>query len=140
MDCVNRRDLQALSRTRLAEAGTLLASGHSDGAYYLAGYAIECALKARIAKGTLRHDFPERKRVDASHTHSLRELIRVANLEATRDAAVTQDQSLRDNWEVVQQWSEQSRYLRVDSAKARELVNAIGHRKHGVMKWLTQYW
>lgn len=140
MDCVNRRDLQALSRTRLTEARTLLASGHSDGAYYLAGYAIECALKACIARGTMRHDFPDRKRVDASHTHSLRELVRVANLEAMLYAAEAQDRAFSDNWEVVQQWSEQSRYLRTDSLKARKLVDAISNRRHGVMRWLTQYW
>ena len=46
----------------------------ADGAYYLAGYAIECALKACIAKATRRYDFPDRKKVDASHTHDLREL------------------------------------------------------------------
>src|SRR5579871_5613148 len=111
MDGVYRKDLQGLSRTRLAEARALLAAGHSDGAYYLGGYAIECALKAFVEKETRRHDFPDRKRVDASHTHSLRELVKIANLESARDKAVKQDLSFSDNWDVVQEWSEQSRYL-----------------------------
>ena len=77
---VNRKDLQLLARVRLAGAKTLLDAGRPDGAYYLAGYAVECALKACIARGTLRHEFPGKKTVDASHTHNLRDLIKVANL------------------------------------------------------------
>lgn len=72
MGGVNRKDLQSLARTRLAEAKILLDAGRSDGAYYLAGYAVECALKACIARGTQRHEFPDKKTVDASHTHNLR--------------------------------------------------------------------
>jgi len=42
---VNRKDLQNLARMRLAEANALLTAGLPDGAYYLAGYAVECALR-----------------------------------------------------------------------------------------------
>ena len=47
---MNRTDLQQPALTRLAEAKALLAAGFPAGAYYLAGYAVECALKACIAK------------------------------------------------------------------------------------------
>lgn len=77
---MNRKELQALSRIRLAEARALLGSGHFSGAYYLAGYAMECAFKACIARQTLRHDFPDKKRVDASYTHNLKELVAAAEL------------------------------------------------------------
>lgn len=137
---MNRKDLQSLSRTRLAEAKALLASGHPDGAYYLAGYAIECALKACIAKGTQRHDFPDKILVDRSYTHSIKELVRVANLEEARRAVVTRDRFFERNWDLVLRWSEQSRYLEVDPQRARDLIDAIGHRKHGVMQWLKHYW
>jgi len=50
-----------LSRIRLQEAKALLSLDFDDGAYYLAGYAVECALKACIAKETRRHEFPDRK-------------------------------------------------------------------------------
>lgn len=52
MNLVDRQDLQELSRVRLKEATALLKLGLFDGAYYLAGYAVECALKACIAKAT----------------------------------------------------------------------------------------
>jgi HEPN domain-containing protein len=62
MGGVNRKDLQFLARARLTEARALLDAGHPDGAYYLAGYAVECALKACIAKATQRHEFPDKKK------------------------------------------------------------------------------
>ena len=66
MGGVNRQDLQSLARTRHAEAKALLRAGRSDGAYYLAGYAVECGLKACIAKATKRYDFPEKKSVESA--------------------------------------------------------------------------
>src|SRR5262249_10273775 len=56
---MTRADLQQLSRLRRREARVLLDAGHSAGAYYLVGYAVECALKACIARSTRRYDFPE---------------------------------------------------------------------------------
>jgi hypothetical protein len=45
----DRATFQQLAELRLAEARALHAEGLYSGAYYLAGYAIECALKAKIA-------------------------------------------------------------------------------------------
>ncbi len=47
---MNRSDLQNLATIRLRDAEVLLDNGRYDGAYYLLGYVIECALKACIAK------------------------------------------------------------------------------------------
>ena len=128
---MNRKDFQELSKVRLNEAKTLLDLGHFDGAYYLAGYAVECALKACIAKGTQRHDFPDKKRVDLSHTHNLKDLVRIAGLEDTFREACN-DRGFSDNWERVRVWSEQSRYERHDEESARYLVEAIADRRQGV--------
>ena len=68
---MNRTELQRLSRTRRREARILLDAGEPAGAYYLIGYAIECALKARIASLTRRHDFPDKKLAADCHVHDL---------------------------------------------------------------------
>ena len=47
---MTRKDFQQLARVRLKEAKALLNLEHFACAYYLAGYVIECALKACIAK------------------------------------------------------------------------------------------
>ena len=139
-ESVNRKDFQFLARTRLAEAKALLAAGHPNGAYYLGGYAVECALKACIAKSTRRHDFPDKKNADASHTHNLRDLMRVANLELIRLEETKRDSAFRDNWDLVQQWSEHSRYRKHESGLALKLLEAISDGQHGVMVWIKRYW
>jgi HEPN domain-containing protein len=56
---VNRTDFQKLSEIRVREAEVLFENGFYEGAYYLAGYAIECAFKACIAKQIREYDFPD---------------------------------------------------------------------------------
>ena len=137
---MDRKDLQSLSRWRLLEARALLRAGLPNGAYYLAGYSIECALKACIAKSTRRYDFRDKKRVDGSYTHNLRELVRVAGIEKDLAARTSRDRLFADKWEIVCLWSENSRYQEHDSAKAAELIEAIGARNHGVLKWIRLFW
>jgi hypothetical protein len=109
---VDRKNLQTLSRVRVTEARALLNAGLNDGAYYLAGYAVECALKACIAKETRRYEFPDKKRVLDSYTHNLKELVGLAKLEESRRERARKDPAFEDNWKVVQDWSELSRYQR----------------------------
>jgi HEPN domain-containing protein len=45
---MNRTDLQILAEDRLKDAEVLLANGRFGAAYYLAGYAVECGLKACV--------------------------------------------------------------------------------------------
>jgi len=58
---MNRAELQALAELRISEAQALLTlpAPMPDGAYYLAGYAVECALKACIARGYGPEEWPE---------------------------------------------------------------------------------
>ena len=80
----------------------MLSLGLHDGAYYLAGYAVECALKACIAKETKRHEFPDKRRVDASYTHTLRDLVKVARLEVAHRDRSRVDPEFRKNWDTVE--------------------------------------
>ena len=137
---MERRDLQELAKVRLKEATALLRLGLFDGAYYLAGYAVECALKACIAKGTQRYEFPDKKKVESSHSHNLRELSRVAGLDDARGDQAQRDPDFRTNWDVVQAWSEQSRYRRHRSEDAQALVVAVGDKRHGVVSWIKLHW
>ena len=137
---MDRKNLQEISRIRLKEARALLRVGLGDGAYYLAGYAVECALKACIAKSTQRHEFPDKRKVEASHSHNIRELVKVASLEDARLGRATEDSDFRANWEVAQAWSEQSRYRRHRTEDARALLEAVGHNRHGVIAWIKLHW
>jgi HEPN domain-containing protein len=79
---MNRGDLKNISNARIREAKLLFAAGEYSGAYYLAGYAVECALKACFAKAVKRYDFPEKGRADKVFTHDLLELLKHAKLNA----------------------------------------------------------
>jgi HEPN domain-containing protein len=138
---VNRSDFQQLADVRIGEAKVLLDHGMYDGAYYLAGYAVECALKACIAKLTNQYDFPPKvEDVRDCYTHRIAALIKSARLVVDRDAAIAADTDLETNWDVVLIWNETSRYERKTETEARELYNAISDPSHGVLPWLKSRW
>lgn len=137
---MDRKELQALSRIRAREAKALLDAGLHDGAFYLAGYAVECALKACIAKKTQRHEFPDQDRVNKSYTHKLDELIKLAGLEELHSARMDADPGFRRAWGSVKVWSEDSRYRRTAPNVAEALVAAIMGRRDGILAWLRHYW
>ncbi len=47
---MNKSDLEKIVDIRIKEAKVLFDAECYEGAYYLAGYALECAIKACIAK------------------------------------------------------------------------------------------
>jgi HEPN domain-containing protein len=138
---MTRRDFQALSAIRLREARHLVEKRCWDGAYYLGGYAVECALKACIAKQTERHTFPaNRKRVEEVYSHDFPRLLKAAGLESILAQIETDQPELALNWQVVRNWSEQSRYERRTQSEAEELLRAIEDRNQGVLRWLKRHW
>ena len=136
---MNRGDLQRLSNARIREAKILFDAGEYSGAYYLSGYAIECALKACYARQVVRYDFPEKK-VLKIFTHVLPELVVLAQLKDELLLARQSNQDFAASWDVVCRWSEESRYLSWANADAKEILNAIAHRKDGVLPWIKRHW
>lgn len=113
--------------------------GNVEGAYYLTGLAVECAVKACIAKNTVRHNFPPSPNaIKDIYTHDLVKLIGAAKLQTTLDADMRVNHSLNKNWAVVKDWNISSRYL-TKGLNARDLCRAVAGR-NGVMQWLRQRW
>jgi HEPN domain-containing protein len=137
---MNRADLQKLANTRIREAKILFKSGEYSGAYYLAGYAVECALKGCIAKAVQRHDFPEKGLADKVFTHDLPTLVKHSKLNAELEAESKANPRFAACWDAVIKWSEASRYSVWTRNQAEELLNAILIRKDGVMPWIKQRW
>jgi HEPN domain-containing protein len=137
---VNRAELQWLAKERLRDAKLLLDARHWSAAYYLAGYAAECALKACIARRMKPEEFPDRTFADKCWTHNLPQLLGLAELKGDFEAAMQTDADLRDNWDIVKEWTESSRYARKAKADATELYEAIAEKKHGVLSWLKKRW
>lgn len=138
---MDRSDLQNLSRQRRREAAALLRARHFSGAYYLVGYAVECAFKACIAKQTRRFDFPSKQIAPKVFVHDLQVLVKLAGLAADLDRDLKANAALQVNWAIVKDWSEESRYdLSITRAQARDLYSACTSRKNGVLPWVRQRW
>lgn len=61
-NAVNRFDFQKLAEMRIDDARALLDQNKWAAAYYLAGYAVECGLKACIIASLKRSDdWPEKQ-------------------------------------------------------------------------------
>ena len=119
---MNRQDFRRLAKLRVRDAEVLIAGRRYAAAYYLCGYAVECALKACIAKRTRRYEFPNRTTVDKSYTHNLNVLVELAEL---RDSLITQrdsDRVFRFNWQTVEDWSEQDRYEYAGAVRKGEVA------------------
>jgi HEPN domain-containing protein len=101
---MNRAELQRLARERIRNAKVLLAAGHWSAAYYLAGYAVECALKACMAKLMKAEEVPDRTFVEKCWTHNLAQLLGLTGLKDDFDAARQADPDLRNNWDVVKDY------------------------------------
>ncbi len=138
---MDRDNLRNIARIRLKEARSLLNSGNYNGAYYLSGYIVECALKACIAKQTKQYEFPDKNTVNRSYTHNLENLFNVAGLWPTFQKDTKKHKPLAVNWTIVKDWSEESRYEETTTKrKASDLYSAIVGRQHGILRWIRQYW
>jgi HEPN domain-containing protein len=138
---MNRIELQQLSRIRRREAAALLHAKLYPGAYYLIGYAVECALKACIARQTRRHDFPDKELVKKVFVHDLETLLRLAALGPDLEKDMKANKALELNWAVVKDWKESSRYIgAVSYADARDLYSACTGRKNGILPCIRVRW
>ena len=125
----------------MADARVLLDNGRFVGAYYVLGYAVECALKACIAKQIRRYDFPDRKLANDSYTHDLESLLGTAGLRHQLLTDLRTNRDLAVNWAIVKEWSEQARYdTAISKVKVREFYIAVTARGVGVLSWLRKWW
>ena len=137
---MNRVQFQKLAQVRIEEAQALFDARKYDGAYYLAGYAVECGFKACVAGLTKKHDFPEKDFVKGAYTHDFEILIRTAELGDPFKLDLGRNARLKWNWEIVKDWKEDGRYNRWTRDQARAMIEAISETPHGVLSWIKQYW
>lgn len=67
-------DLQVLADDALKQAAVLREHRHWTGVYCMAGFAVECALKACIAKQTRAGQFPDKNIAISAWNHGLEAL------------------------------------------------------------------
>ncbi len=139
---MNRQQLRQLAEDRILDARCLLAGERWGGAYYLAGYAVECGLKACImarveSTGAI---FQDRKFSEKCWTHILEDLLDLAGLEPTLAAATAGNVRLSSNWLTTIAWNETSRYAQKTQSEAQTLFDAINDNPDGVLTWIRTHW
>jgi len=135
---MNRTDLQNLAEERLGDAEVSLANNRYGAAYYLAGYAVECGLKACIAKLTRAEDFYDKNLARNIFKHDLEELANYARLDVKELG--TADPAFAANWAQAKDWDEESRYATHTQQEAEQMIQAVQHPDHGVMQCIRRYW
>jgi hypothetical protein len=145
----SRAEFKTLANKRLDEAKALQQAGHYEAAFYLAGYAVECGLKAAVCK-TLQIDIFDMPTDlhKGFKTHRLDHLIVLSGLSKQLAEDIAADTSLSlaaspfltppldfEGW---QSWSEQVRYNVIDCPEQvlQEFVSNVDY----FMSWLRNHW
>src|SRR4051812_43445859 len=131
-----RDDLKTLSRIRRREALVLLRGRHFAGAYYLSGLAVECALKACIAKESKQFEFPDKKHAIDCFTHDLTVLLKKAGLESDLALESTRSPAFGVNWATIKDWKVESRYEHAIAPLVSQSMYSAAVSRNGVLQWL----
>lgn len=119
---IHRTDLRKLAKMRLGDAQKLFEAKRYDGAVYLAGYAIELALKARICQTLKWPGFPESRREFENYAsfkvHNLDVLLSLSGREKKIKT------SYLGEWSIVASWVPDVRY-RVSGTATRTDVEGM---------------
>ena len=146
---MTRQQFRDLAELRAEDASALLAASRWSGAYYLAGYAVECGLKACVMKELGRTEGgrlfdPGRANAsfqqNACRTHEVSQLLVGAGLRPQFDADVAIEPKLMTNWDVVRDWSEAARYETWTQTEAEALYHAVTDPAAGVLQWIQRFW
>jgi HEPN domain-containing protein len=138
---MTRKDLQELSRLRLREAEALYKAHLYDGCVYLAGYAVELALKARICRVLRVQEYPSGDLGRAFKVHSLEQLKVLAGL--SPDIDISRNKELFDNWSKAVAWNPEQRYEspgKYSAGAARVILDSLTAKPNGVFTWLLKRW
>jgi hypothetical protein len=134
---------QSLAEARLQEAKCLYDAELYSGAYYLAGYAVELAIKALIVKGFFAENIPDLEHVKKIYDHDLERLILLVRLEGFQRQFQELKRASADfetHWSAVKDWKSSSRYVIWDQKSAGTLLSAVHDPEHGVFQWIRRFW
>ena len=98
---MNRTDLHLLADARVTDAEALLHSNRWAAAYYLLGYAVECGIKACVARQFRQDEVPDKTVVNDFYTHRLDKLLGISGVKAALESKTSTDAAFQVNWNTV---------------------------------------
>ena len=136
---ISRAELQFLAQSKADDAALLFAHARYANAYYLAGYAIEIALKACIANQFQQHVMPDKDMLRDLFVHDLNKLVTLAGLRGALSDKRRLDE-FDANWTILEAWRPESRYEIVQEAQSRAMIEAVTNEENGVLTWIKANW
>ncbi|MCC4243914.1 HEPN domain-containing protein [Stappia indica] len=137
---LHRDDLRKVAEEKLADARLLFDNRRYSAAYYLCGYSVEIAIKARIAGQFREHAIPERKLVEQIYKHDLDALLGTANLRGELERQARDEPGFAANWAIVKEWKVEARYAIIPQVDTERMLAATGEPETGILPWIRQYW
>ncbi|HEX8462967.1 MAG TPA: hypothetical protein VF623_16150 [Segetibacter sp.] len=144
----SQADIVALAYSKLKDAEFLLANDRFDNAYYLAGYAVELLLKARVCKTLGISDFfdfgnstKKKLKNEANLTkpfkvHDLEQLFILSGIYTHFEEALATNALFSDRWAIVLEWNENARYLTGKSfGDVKDFLTSVKE----VMVWIQKH-
>ena len=120
---ISPKELRTIAKARLRDAQVLIRARRFDGAWYLCGYVIELALKARICRTLKWSGFPESgddfKGLQSVKTHDLAILLKFSGVEGRVKAKHMAE------WSVVLKWNPEKRYQANRLSTAQEAGDMV---------------
>lgn len=148
-------EIISLSENKLRAAELLMSNNFFDDAYYIAGYALELILKAKICKTLLIPDFfdfenaksrklpiGKTKRGESDNlykpfkVHDYEQLIILSGFYVQFSEKITSDLEFSADWSIVSKWDENLRYA-VNNSKPD--VESFIQSLKNIILWLKQF-
>ena len=131
-----------MAEDRILDASALRDAGRWAYAYYVAGYAVECALKSCVLAQMIHTGgvFTNKKYSEDCFTHDFGTLVKLAGLTPMLNAELAANPVFVGFWGTVGLWKETSRYEPKTQPEADTLYTAITDNTNGVMRWIRNYW
>lgn len=134
---LRKNDLVSLSDHWIEDARILYDHQRWIGALHAAGIALECLLKARIAKATPAEAFPDKEFAVRVWTHKPAVLLAAGGLIAELEAS---DPRVRANWGTVKDWDVGLRYDRAATQSGvLGFLDALDDPQDGLLTWLRRH-
>ena len=137
-------DLKKITNARLKAVKSLKESGDYDTAYYIIGYALECALKSVICKTLNFDNYPDMdgmgKKVETFKTHSFDLLLALSGME--KDFTLNAPAERAYNWsQFTKAWVIDSRYQPIGIRTKEEIermIKMLEENENGILYWIEE--
>ena len=137
------KDIRDLAELRLAEADFLFTGKFYEGAFYLAGYAVELCLKAKICECLNLPDLyvkhvPKTELSKVFMVHNLDRLLLLSGLLTTFETVKLSEPKLMKAWSCLAVWNEKARYDKRNShtdCDIKEFIDSV----RLITEWINKH-